>query len=94
MGGKMGMTYATDARGALRSEIVKRFSTARFKAAGISDLGSIQGFDVFGSLPRDVQIDVLGYVAAHRPVQVLLMRKVCVWLRLISWTWFLNVTSR
>lgn len=33
-------------------------------------------FDIFGSLPRDVQIDVLGYVAADRPVQVLLMRKV------------------
>ncbi|KAL0634054.1 hypothetical protein Q9L58_007002 [Maublancomyces gigas] len=71
------MTYATDARGALRSEIVKRFSTARFKAVDISDLSSTRGFDVFGSLPRDVQIDVLGYVAVHRPAQVLLMRKVC-----------------
>lgn len=90
----MGMTYATDARGALRSEIVKRFSTARFKAVDIGDLSSAQGFDVFGSLPRDVQIDVLGYVAVHRPAQVLLMRKVCISPRPISWTWFLNVTSR
>lgn len=32
--------------------------------------------DIFGSLPRDIQVEVLGYVAADRPTQVLLMRKV------------------
>lgn len=77
----MGMLHASNGRGILRSELVRRFSKTRRTAADVRDAEKETGwydcrFDIFGSLPRDVQVDVLGYVAADRPVQVLLMRQV------------------
>lgn len=77
----MGMLHASNARGILRSELARRFSKDSRMAVDVGDTEKETGwddcrFDIFGSLPRDVQIDVLGYVAANRPVQVLLMRQV------------------
>lgn len=77
------MMHASDLRRVLRSKLVKRFSEKSTGTAYVGLENSARGdagqrFDIFGSLPRDLQIDVLGYLAVHRPVQVLLMRKVCI----------------
>lgn len=79
----MGMIHASHARRMLKTKLLGRFLKKRcntHKSADVVDEKDTRSeanpFDIFGSLPRDIRIDILGYVAAGRPVQVLLMRKV------------------